>query len=403
VRPILPGGLLPGGLLLAALLSFTACGKVVPEPLTPSTAGTEVLRLRWIKRLGPELPNFMIPEMVEEHDRFNPVEMGSAGYDTDKRRAFVGAAIGGLYCLDIRDGATVWRFAVDDPVGSTPVYDPARAWVYFGADDGKMYAVHARSGREIWSVETGSEIRRPAVLRDDTLYVANADNTVLAFDAVSGEVVWRYRRAPLEGFSSAGYADITIAGAMVVGGFGDGTLVALDAITGAVIWEADLAAEVVTATEEGALNLVDADATPIVIGQTVVGASVAGGMYGLDLETGTVKWTRPDIHRVTGMAGANGYVYAARAGIGLTAVDPASGRVLWSSRFGRGVLLDPLVYEDVMVISDTVAGLYVVSTADGRVMQRLDQKMGHFARPSSYAGYLLIMGNRSTLYAMSIN
>ena len=395
---------LPGWLLALTLFAVAAsCGKAVPEPLTPSTAGTEVLRLRWVKRLGPELPNFMIPEMVEQYDRFNPVEMGSAGFDTDKRRAFVGAAVGGLYCLDVRDGATVWRFDVDDPVGSTPVYDPSRIWVFFGADDGKLYAVHARSGREIWSVETGSEIRRPVVLREDTLYVANADNTVLAFDAENGEVIWRYRRAPLEGFSSSGYADILVEGQTIVGAFGDGTLVALDAISGAVIWEADLAAEVVAATEEGALNLVDADATPVIIGQTVVAASVAGGMYGVDLETGTVQWTRPDIHRVTGLAGANGFAYAARAGIGLTAVDPLSGRVIFSSRFGRGVLLDPLIHDDVMVISDTVAGLYVVSTADGRVMQRLDQKKGHFARPSTHGGYLLIMGNRGTLYALSIN
>ena len=390
-------------MFVATVLVIVACGNTVPEPLEPSTAGTEVLRLRWVKRLGPELPNFMIPEMVEQYDRFNPVEMGSAGFDTDKRRAFVGAAVGGLYCLDIRDGATVWRFAVDDPVGSTPIYDPGRVWVFFGADDGKMYAVHARSGREIWSVETGSEIRRPAVLKEDTLYVVNADNTVLAFDAENGEVIWRYRRAPLEGFSSSGYADITVAGSTIIGAFADGVLVALDAVTGSVLWENDLAAEVVTATEEGALNLIDADATPVVIDQTVVAASVAGGMYGIDLETGTVQWTRPDIHRVSGLAAANGFAYAARAGIGLTAVDPLTGRVQWSSRFGRGVLLDPLVYDDVLVISDTVAGLYVVSTADGRVMQRLDQRKGHFARPSTYGGYLLIMGNRGTLYALSIN
>jgi outer membrane protein assembly factor BamB len=373
------------------------------EPLEPSRAGVRVLSLRWVKQLGPELPNFMVPEMVEEHDRFNPVEMGSAGYDTDKRRAFVGAAVGGLYCLDIRDGATVWRFSLDDPVGSTPVYDPARKWVYFGADDGRLYAVHARSGRKIWSAETGSEIRRPVMIRDDTLYVANADNTILAFDALDGEPIWRYRRAPLEGFSSAGYADIILSGSTIVAAFADGSLTALDPVGGAVLWENDLAAEVVAATDQGELNLVDADASPVVVGSTVVAASVAGGMYGIDVESGNVLWTRPDLLRVTGLAQANDLVYAARVGVGLTAVDPRSGNVLWTSRFGTGVLQDPLVFDDLMVISDSVAGLFVVSTADGRVMQRVDQREGFFARPSAHAGYLLVIGNRGTLYAMSIN
>jgi outer membrane protein assembly factor BamB len=373
------------------------------EPLEPGRAGTEVLRLRWVKRLGPELPNFMVPEMVEEHDRFNPVEMGSAGYDTDRRRAFIGAAVGGLYCLDIGDGSTVWRFTIDDPVGSTPVYDPGRKWVFFGADDGRLYAVHARSGRQLWATETGSEIRRGVILRDDTLYVANADNTVLAFDVLNGEIVWRYRRPPLEGFASAGYADIALSGSTILAAFADGTLAALDPVSGALIWENDLAGEVVAATDEGTINLVDADATPVVVGQTVVAASVAGGMYGVDLQSGNVLWTRPDVDRVTGLAEANGFAYAARAGLGLTAVDPSNGRTLWTSRFGMGVLQDPLVYDDVMVIADSVAGLFVVSTADGRVMQRIDQREGFFARPSTHAGYLLVIGNRGTLYAMSIN
>ena len=114
--------------LAVAALVVGACG-VALEPLEPSTAGVEVLRLRWVKKVGPPLPNFHIPEMVEEHDRFNPVEFGAAGFDTDKRRAFIGAAVGGLYCLDLRDGSTVWRFSLDHPVGSTPLYDADRKWV----------------------------------------------------------------------------------------------------------------------------------------------------------------------------------------------------------------------------------------------------------------------------------
>ena len=112
---------------------------------------------------------------------------------------------------------------------------------------------------------------------------------------------------------------------------------------------------------------------------------------------------RADIDRASGLAEANGLVFAARAGLGLTAVDPHTGRVKWHSRFGLGVLQDPVVHDDVMLISDSEAGLFVVSTSDGRVLQRVDQRAGFFARPSAHGGYLLIMGNRSTLYAMSLN
>ena len=171
--------------LLSSMLGvFPGCNKSYNfiDPSWKSTAGTQVLRLRWIKKLEPTLPNFLIPELGEEHDRFNPIETGSAGFDTDKQRAFVGADVGGLYCLDIRRGETVWRFELSDPVGSVPIYDPTRKHVFFGADDGKFYSVHARSGRLIWDVDTKAEIRRKPILFNDTLYFVNADNTVFALD-----------------------------------------------------------------------------------------------------------------------------------------------------------------------------------------------------------------------------
>ncbi|HUT78636.1 MAG TPA: PQQ-binding-like beta-propeller repeat protein, partial [Polyangia bacterium] len=127
--------------IVAAVLAG-ACGGIAVEPGFPGNGVfVEVLKQRWIKRLCPVLPNFQIPEMVEKHDRFNPIETAAAGFDTDLRRVFVGAAVGGLYCLDIRNGDTVWRFDLGDAVGSTPLYDAERKRVYFGADDGRLYAL----------------------------------------------------------------------------------------------------------------------------------------------------------------------------------------------------------------------------------------------------------------------
>jgi outer membrane protein assembly factor BamB len=389
--------------LLAALLA-AACGSApFVDPAWRSKAGVQVLRLRWTKDLSPSLPDFYIPEMVEQHDRFHPLETGGAAFDTDKRRVFIGAAIGGLYCLDVQNGATVWRFGVDDPVGSTPRYDSQRKRVYFGADDGVLYAVHARSGRLLWKTDTGAEIRRSIAMRDDTLYLANADNTVYAIDPDAGEVIWRYRKPPVEGFSAAGYADILFAGSSAIAAFADGTITSLDAVTGAPLWSADLAGEVVSATGEGEINLVDADATPVLVGDTLAAASVSGGLWGLDAETGNVRWNRTDLIGVTGLAAANDNIYAAFAGgKGLCAISPDSGRTLWCSAFGLGVLQDPVLYEDVFLVADSEAGLFVVATSTGKVLQRLDDRGGFFSRPVEFAGYLLVMGNRSAVYALSV-
>lgn len=385
-----------------AVLGAGCGGKAQLNREWQTQAGVQVLRLRWVKLLTPENPNFLIPELVEEHDRFDPVETSSAGFDGDRRRAFVGASVGGLYCLDLYSGETVWRFGIDDAVGSTPIYDPNRKYVYFGADDGAFYAVHARSGRLVWRTVTGGEVRRPAVLHEDTLYVVNADSTVFAIEPERGEVIWQYRRLPVEGFAGAGHGGIAFQGDRLVVGFSDGYVAALDAVSGSEIWTRDLAAEVTAVTKEGVVELMDADATPAVIGNVVVAASVAGGLEGLDLSSGKVLWTRSEIKGTTGLATAEGMVFAARTAFGLSAVDPGTGRVLWSRQFETGVLQDPVVHDDVLLIADSVFGLFVVSTLDGRLLQRLDQREGFFAPPSIHAGYALILGNNGHLFTMSI-
>ncbi|MCP4678107.1 MAG: PQQ-binding-like beta-propeller repeat protein [Deltaproteobacteria bacterium] len=391
-------------LLIGFLLAAMGCSGVKPVSSDwNEKAGVQVLRMRWVKKLSPSLPNFLIGAqgVVEENDRFDPVELASAGFDLDRRRAFMGASMGGLYCLDMRHGETVWRFDLDDAVGSAPLYDSGHKAVFFGADDGVFYSVHARSGRKLWSVETGGEIRRKAVMHSGTLYVINADNTLFALDPENGEIIWQYRRPPVEGFSSTGHAGLTFHGDYVFTGFSDGFVAAFDAVGGDIVWSQDLAAEVSTLAEDGTVKLIDVDATPVVVDGVVIAASVAGGMRGLDAEKGTVLWTRPEITGVTGLATEDGIIFTARSAFGLTAIG-AEGDVLWSKQFSAGVLQDPVVYNDVLLISDSEFGLYVVSAFDGRLLQRIDQREGFFARPSVQSGYVLVIGNNGTLYAMSI-
>lgn len=379
------------------------CGANQPiDPSWKNDTSIKVLRLRWVKKLYPALPNYLIPEMGEELDRFNPLETGAAGYDTDKRRAFVGTSTGALYCIDLWSSKTLWRFEVDDPVGSIPIYDAEKRAVYFGADDGSFYALQARSGRLLWKTNLGAHIRRKAILHDNTLYLTTADNTILAMAPENGEVIWQYRRLPVEGFSSVGHAGIAMHGSQLLTGFNDGYVAAIDAVSGTVNWSHDLASEVATSSVDGVVVLVDVDATPIISGNVVVAASVAGGMRGLDLKTGNTLWSRPDITNVTGLATNDGVVFAARSAFGLTALNPSSGKIVWSRRFNSGVLQDPVVHDDVVILSDSEFGLLVHSSLSGDLIQKVDPREGFFAQPSIKNGYMLVMANNGTLLAMSV-
>lgn len=392
---------------LVLISALVVCGCAPPRVETARTQGYEniqLLRFRWRKKLYSNVPDFKVPEFYEKYDRFAPIETGAAAFDTDMERLFIGAAIGGLYCLNASGGETVWRYNLDDPVGSTPYYDSARLSVYFGADDGYLYRVHSRSGRLIWKVDTGSELRRTVQMHEDTLFVVNADNTILAVDPEAGEIVWRYRRDPVEGFSSVGYSDLRMAGSQVLVGFSDGFVASLDAGTGVLNWSADLAVDAVAEADADDVLLVDVDATPVVVDDTVIAASLAGGVYGLDLDTGNIRWIRSDITRVTGAAQLNGEVYLVRAGNrGMVSLKPQNGETILDMQFGVGLKADPVAYDDLLLISDSEAGMYVISAGTGRVLNLLDMDGGFFARPAQYGGYMVILGNWSTVLSFAIN
>ena len=66
------------------------------------------------------------------------------------------------------------------------------------------------------------------------------------------------------------------------------------------------------------------------------------------------------------------------------------------------MLQDPVVHDDVVILSDSEFGLSVHSTVNGDLYQRIDLREGFFAQPSIKNGYMLVMANNGTLIAMSI-
>lgn len=393
-------------LLIIGGLFILSCGHNESSSLSgiEKRQKIQVVKFKWRKKLHSNIPDIQVPGFFEKNDRFSPVETAGTAFDTDAKRLLVGAAVGGFYCLDATSGETVWRFELQDPVGSIPAYDSQRKRVYFGADDGFIYALHSRSGRLLWKTDAGSELKRKIWLRNDTLYTVNADNTIFALDPEGGEIIWRYRRDPVDGFSSVGYGELTFANGMIVAGFADGTVACIDEGFGAEQWVVDLSEDVLSKAKIDDVVLIDVDATPVVVDGVVVAASSAGGVFGLDFETGDTLWSRPEIDKVTGAANYVGEVVLVRSGEkGMISLESKTGNTIFSKNFGLGLKSDPVVFDDLLLISDTEAGLYFVGGGTGDIVNLLDMEGGFFAIPTIHGGQMLIMGNWSTLFSFAIN
>ena len=152
-----------------------------------------------------------------------------------------------------------------------------------------------------WGLAAGSQQTTPLV-HDGVMYVANPGEIVQALDAVTGELLWEYRRdAPASaggsGARPAGgrHRNIAIYQDKIYLNSTDAHIVAIDARTGAEVWDTDVGGGVGYRYSSGS----------IVADGKVISGLTGCGLYrddtcyivGLDAETGGELWRTSTIAR----------------------------------------------------------------------------------------------------------
>ena len=176
--------------------------------------------------------------------------------------------------------------APDDWLMYRRTYD---GWGYSPLD--QITTDNVASLRPVWSASTGvaEGHEAPALVNDGIMFVSTPQNQVLALDARTGEIRWRYRRQLPEGLLQfhptnrgvALYEDKVYVATV------DAFVVALDAATGTMVWE--------TAVEDHHTGYYMTMAPLVVNGKVMVGVSggelgIRGFVTALDAESGDEVW-----------------------------------------------------------------------------------------------------------------
>lgn len=250
---------------------------------------------------------------------------------------------GRLHALDAATGVRRWEFATQGEArfaafglyGSekrtAPMRDPWDFWlsspvvaegrVYFGSSDERLYAVDAASGALQWAFKSGGMIHGRPAIAGKRLVFGSWDGALYALDAVSGVQLWRYQTNTEQKTSTflGVQASPLIDGDTVYFGSRDAWFYALDLATGAMKWRYDgKGSWVISGAVADARNvyfgtsdtnlLVGLDkhsgrpvfehdtkvwtyATPVLVGGSVVGASMRGELFALDAASGKPQWS----------------------------------------------------------------------------------------------------------------
>jgi alcohol dehydrogenase (cytochrome c) len=209
-------------------------------------------------------------------------------------------ACSSLAVLLLAGSASVGHTADYSPVTSARLSNPEssnwlmtrgnyKGWSYSDLD--QINTSNVKNLVPVWTFSTGvdSGHEAPPIVNNGIMYAATPYSQVIALNAATGDLIWRYRGKLPPGFSALHNTSrgVALYGDKVFLGGLDANLIALDAKTGKVVWQ--------TPVEDWKQGYYMTMAPLVVKGKVLVG--VSGGEFGVrgfvqafDAETGKPVW-----------------------------------------------------------------------------------------------------------------
>ncbi len=355
-----------------------------------SAVNGRAVQLRWRQQITPDYEGAYIP-----------VERGAPALDPRHDRIYVGSSAGDLWAMSAA-GQRIYSYDAGGGMMAGPTIDTARDELYVATEEGVLHMLTASTGVLRWRAEVGGAISQPPLLTDDAVYVVTDADVITAIARENGEALWRYRRDAPEGFYVSAHAGLTLVDGRLLTGFTSGVVVALDPGDGSLLWERDTAAELEPGAD-GAPRFSDVDTTPIVLDDMVYVASFAGGLYALELESGSVSWRDEELTGVVGIEPAGERLLVMSSGdLGVVAFDRVDRELLWRHELPRGAPSEAVVVDDLVLVSENQGGFVTLALQDGRELGRIETGPGFTARPAIADGRGFVISNGGTLYAFAL-
>lgn len=355
-RRLVVGGF---GVVMVAVVGISGCGggdelwgtfeEATDKQELPKLTGGKQISRAWVKRLGAGAE--------EGYAILQPRVVGEVVYAANRD--------GRVYKIDATSGDTLWQGDVGGEVFSAADAD-ARI-VVVALENGEVVALSVETAEEVWRTAMGRQISAVPAVGEGRVVVRTAGGVVAGLNAADGKVAWSVERT-VPGLAVHGDAQPAIVDDVVFIGLSNGKLLAMNVVTGAEYWEREISA----AKGRNELErLSDADAQPLIAGNTIFGAAYQGSVAAVQVLNAEISW-RAKVSTRLPMALADGKLLVTDELGAVVALDVAGGEVVWKQEAvqGRGISR-PLALRGLgrVVVGDAAGNIYSLDLASGELLE----------------------------------
>jgi outer membrane protein assembly factor BamB len=299
--------------------------------------------------------------------------------------------------LSAETGKQLWQTKTDAPISAGP--GVGGGLVLVGTSDAQVLALSIDDGSIVWRAQVSSEVLAVPRIDLGVAVIQTADGTITGLNSSDGHQLWvTDHSVPV--LSLRGTSSPAVERGVIIAGFANGKVAALTMSNGFQAWETSIAIPMGRSEID---RLVDVDADPIIVGDTVYVVSYQGKIAIIDLRNGNVGWSR-DMSSYAGLGVDFSQVYVTDVDSKVWALSRDNGVSVWKQeKLHNRALTAPEPFGSYVAVGDFEGYLHLLSTFDGRIAGRVrvDSK-GIAARPVAVGDVLYVYGKGGTVAAYTL-
>ncbi|MBF0314739.1 MAG: PQQ-binding-like beta-propeller repeat protein [Oligoflexia bacterium] len=308
---------------------------------------------------------------------------------------FVGTSYNEMMALNAKDGREVWKVNEATAIVNTPTIH--QELLIYGTAEGRLIARQVQTGALRYAVDLGDAVESSAAIdKEGRLYVHLRNHKVIALDALSGKILWNYARSITHKTTLQQVSTPLLYKGSIIVGCADGFVVSLTKEEGVVQWERQVSQ---------ATKFVDVDMTPVLKGDLLYVASVAGPLTILNPDSGVI------LRRFDYKVYRAPHFLAADAGM---IIGTDEGELLHLDRYGAVVkraklsssILNISEWADALLVATRDGELYTVDSKEFKLLDQFHFGTKNsllFGVPSISGKSVALLSSRNRLYLFKTN